>query len=115
MEWLIILTIMVVVLVVPVMLAAKMLNARNSGFFSALLAVIAAAIANALTGSFFHNPWLAALLAIIVTAVCFSLILGARFLQSLGIAILAYIIQVGLVFLLATFGLAAGSTLGLSL
>ncbi|NVK89390.1 MAG: hypothetical protein HWE13_14735 [Gammaproteobacteria bacterium] len=107
MEIIIVLLVMIAVLVVPVMVAAKLLKARNHGFWSALIAVIAVIAVDAITDGLIAQPLIAALVSIALTALCFSFILGARFLQSVVIAVVAFGIQLGIIVILGALGFAS--------
>ncbi len=108
MEFALFIFIVVVLTIIPVMVSAKLLQAKNTSFWSCLLAVITSVAAEHIAQQLVSNPGFAGLLAVAITAVCFSLILGAKYIQSVLIALLAIGVQYGLALLLAGVGLAAG-------
>jgi hypothetical protein len=93
MGFLIGIAIIAAITVLPVMLAAKFLKANNTGFMSCLIAVVLSAAASNYIENYFSGSPAGLVLAFAFTAVVFSLILGAKYLQSAGIAILAVVIQ----------------------
>lgn len=101
MEYLILFAVMVIVLVVPVMLGARIVNARNKGFGSALLAVLALAALSAVINGVAANSLVASLVMVILGAVVLASILGTTFLRGLAVSIIASIIQLGVAILLA--------------
>lgn len=105
MEFLLPFAILALILVVPVMLAAKMLNAGNSGFLMCLLAVVIGSLANHFAQSYVEGGfgWL---LGYVAQVVVYSLLLRAGFIQSLLISLLAAIIQFGGLLALGMLGLA---------
>ena len=105
MNLLIFLAIVVILTVIPVMIAAKMLKANRSSFWICLLAVIASVASDHLSSMFIANDGIAYLVALAITALCFSAILGASFIQSLVIALVSIGIQFVIALLLAVMGL----------
>ena len=103
MELLIAMAVLAVVTVVPVMVAAKMLGASNTGFLSCLFAVIISAFASSYAEGYFDDGILTFVVPWAVTAVVYALILGAGFIQSAFIALLATAIQIGGLIVLAGF------------
>ena len=101
MEFLILFLVLAVVLVAPVMLGARMVNARNRGFGSALLAVLVLAALSAVINGAVSNDLVAIFAMIILGAVALASILGTTFLRGLAVSVIASIIQFGVVFLLA--------------
>jgi uncharacterized membrane protein (DUF485 family) len=109
MELIIGIAILAVVTVVPVMFAAKMLNAANTGFWICLVAVIISSVASSLSTSFIANEVVAFIVSLAVTAVVFSFVLGAKYIQSACISLLAMAIQYGALMLLASLGILAAN------
>ena len=86
--------ILVLCLVVwPVQWAARMMKARNTGFWLCLLALIAATI---LHGLGLLVPIAGTLVAFLLSAAGFAAILGTSYLRGIGIAIL-YVIFSGII------------------
>ena len=106
MEFLIGIAIISAITVLPIMVAAKLLGAAHTGFFRCLLAVIVSAAANHIGDQLFGDSLVSLLASFAITALGFAIILGAGYLQALGISLLAIGIQVGTAILLAVMGLA---------
>jgi hypothetical protein len=100
-EFLILFAVIAIVLVVPVMLGARIVNARNRGFGSALLAVLVLAALSAVINGAVPNALFATFAMAILGAVALASILGTTFLRGLAVSIIASIIQFGVVILLA--------------
>jgi hypothetical protein len=100
-EFLILFAVIAIVLVVPVMLGARIVNARNRGFGSALLAVLVLAALSAVINGAVANGLIATFAMAILGAVALASILGTTFLRGLAVSIIASIIQFGVVILLA--------------
>ena len=78
--------ILVLCLVVwPVQWAAKMMHARNTGFWICLLALIAATILHSLG---LLAPIAGSIVAFLLSAAGFAAILGTNYLRGIGIAIM---------------------------
>ena len=99
---------MVVVLVVPVMVGARLVNARNRGFGSALLAVLVLAALSAVINGAVADEFVAIFAMAILGALALAGILGTTFLRGLAVSIIATVIQFGVILLLAIS--VAGST-----
>jgi len=104
--------ILVLCLVVwPVQWAARMVNARNTGFWWCLLALIAATI---LHGLGLLVPIAGTLVAFLLSAAGFAAILGTAYLRGIGIAVLYIIfsgiilVMLSLIFGISLAGLMAG-------
>ncbi|EAR62654.1 hypothetical protein [Neptuniibacter caesariensis] len=83
--------------IVPVMISARVFNAANTSFFPCLIAVIASAAAYTGAGTLISNEGLSFVASIALTALMFSMILGAKYMQSVFIALLTVGIQLGVV------------------
>ena len=108
MEILIVFAVLAVALVVPVMFGARIVGARNTGFGSALFAVVILAALSAVIDGFVANDLVAIVAMAAIGAMVLAGILGTTFLRGLAISVIATIIQVGLILLLAV--LVAGSS-----
>ncbi len=84
---------LIAITIVPVMISARVLNAANTGFFSCLIAVIASAAAYRGAAELVSHAGLSFITAIALTAIVFSMILGAKYIQSVFIALLSIGIQ----------------------
>ena len=112
MEILIVIAVLAVALVVPVMFGARLVGARNTGFGSALLAVVILAALSAVIDGFVANDLVAIVALAAIGAMVLAGILGTTFLRGLAISVIATIIQVGVILLLAV--VLAGSIPSLS-
>ena len=101
MEILIVFAVLAVALVVPVMFGARLVGARNTGFGSALLAVVILAVLSAVIDGFVANDLVAIVAMAAIGAMVLAGILGTTFLRGLAISVIATIIQVGVILLLA--------------
>lgn len=106
MDLILILAITILLTVAPVMIAAKVFKAEHSSFMRCLFAVICSAVAEYFIRDMMDNQGLASVVSLLVTAVLFAMILGAKFGQSLLIALLAIGMYFGIAYLLVSFGLA---------
>jgi len=100
-EILIAFAVLAVALVVPVMFGARLVGARNTGFGSALLAVVILAALSAVIEGFVANDLVAIVAMAAIGAMVLAGILGTTFLRGLAISVIATIIQVGVILLLA--------------
>ena len=101
MEILIVFAVLAVALVVPVMLGARLVNARNTGFGSALLAVVILAALSAGIEGFVANELVAIVAMVTLGAIVLAGILGTTFLRGLAVSAIATIIQAGVILLFA--------------
>lgn len=107
MEILIASAIVALITVVPVMIAAKLLKANNTGFFSCLFAVLVSFGASFLAAMYIDNTTVLTLAQIAITVVVFAMFLNAHYVQSALIALLAYIVQKGMIIAVVGAGLMA--------
>lgn len=91
----------VMVTVVPVMVSARLLGAKNTGFIVCFLAVIGSVLSEHFSHVIIENDFIAGVVTVAVTAVFFSVVLGAKYLQSILIALLSYGVQIAAVFIIA--------------
>lgn len=101
MGFLIFIALVIMFTVIPVMVAAKILGAERTSFMRCLLVVIASVAAETIASNLVDNEVIAGLIAIAFTGLCISVILGAKYLQSIVIAVLSIGVQLGLAILLA--------------
>jgi hypothetical protein len=102
--WLIgIVLVVLLVTVVPVMIAARIVGARRTGFWISLLALVVSALIVGFALRVFHGG---GVLAIFAAALGFMLILDTTYLRGLAIVILQYMIAVviGLVLAFTALG-----------
>lgn len=93
--------VLAVALVVPVMFGARLVGARNTGFGSALLAVVILAVLSAVIDGVVTNELIAFVAMAAIGAMVLAGVLGTTILRGLAISVIATIIQVGVVLLLA--------------
>ena len=93
MGFLFVIAILIVVTVIPVMIAASVMGARNTGFWSCVIAVIGSVFASRIAEMYIHNHYASLAVSFVLTAMIFSLVLGAKFTQSALISILSVVIQ----------------------
>ncbi|AJQ94310.1 hypothetical protein [Gynuella sunshinyii] len=103
MELLLALLIMITVMVIPVKLAASMVGAKNTGFFTCLGALIVASIIQLMAIRIVPalSEQLGILLSLPLTAVAYMMVLDTSFLKGILIAVLQGFILVLMTFLLA--------------
>jgi len=103
MEIVIFFAVLTVGLVVPVMIGARLVNARNTGFRPALLAVVILAALSAVIRGFAGDGLVAFVAVAGIGALALAGVLGTTFLPGLAVSVIATIIQVGLILLLVVF------------
>ena len=95
--------------VFPMMYAAKITGARRQGFWDSFFSVLFSSIAATAAVKIVDNELIGIALAIAASAFMISIILGATFWQSVVIAIFAHALRIGLLLVLALFGMAVSS------
>jgi hypothetical protein len=95
------LAIIFVIIIYPVMLAARLVGAGKTGFGSVLFAVFLQACAGILIRLFTTNQLVAGLIALIVGSIIYSMALDTTILRGFAISILAVTIVVVAVVLLS--------------
>ena len=109
MEFVLVFAILAVVLVIPIMIGARLVGARNTGFGSALLAVVIVAGLSAVIDSTITSDVVAFVAAAVVGAFVLSGILGTTFFRGLAVSVIAAIIQVVVMLLFAGAILGSGA------
>ena len=94
---LIVLALILLVTVAPVMIAARIVGAKRTGFWMCLLALIVSSLIVGVAVRLFHGG---GLLAFFASALGFMWILDTTYWRGLGIVILQYLIIVALVVIL---------------
>jgi hypothetical protein len=94
----------VLFLVYPVKFSAEKLGADDTGFIRCLLAVIASVSISAYAGNIVSSSFLHFVISMATTAIVFSVLLGAKFIQSILISLMSTVIQAGLLFALISLG-----------
>jgi hypothetical protein len=96
--WLIVLAIVLLIVVAPVMIGARIVGARRTGFWMSLLAMIVSYLIVGVAVRMFHGG---GLLAFFAAPLGFMLILDTTYLRGLGIVVLQYVITAVIVVVLA--------------
>ena len=112
MEFVIIFAVIAVVIVIPIMIGARLVGAKNTGFGSALLAVVIVAPLSALISLFVANEIVAFVGTAVVSAFVLSGILGTTFFRGLAISVIATIIQVVVILFFAGLLIGGGAAVG---
>ncbi|BBB28404.1 hypothetical protein [Neptunomonas japonica] len=94
----------VLFLVYPVKFSAEKLGADNTGFGRCFFAVIASVFIGTFAESVGSSDLIQFVITLAGTAVVFSFLLGAKFVQSIIIALLSTLIQFGIIFGLIGLG-----------
>ncbi len=111
MQFIFMLFALVAALLLPVMLAARMVGAGRTGFGSALLAVFLQACLSALLQAFSSNPIFAIGVTIVGGSAIYAFALDTSLLKGLVVSVLATIIAFFVILLLAgTFAVMANAT-----
>jgi hypothetical protein len=93
--------------VVPVMVGARVVGANNTGFGSALLAVLVLAALSIGIGKFIGNQFLAFVVSVAAGGLLLSTILDTSFWRGIGVGVVVVIVQYIVMLLFA--GLLIGS------
>ena len=96
--WLIVLAIVLLIVVAPVMIGARIMGAGRTGFWMSLLAMIVSYLIVGVAVRMFHGG---GLLAFFAAPLGFMLILDTTYLRGLGIVVLQYVITAVIVLVLA--------------
>src|SRR3546814_4125551 len=86
--------VLVLALVVPVMLAARMVGAERTGFGTALIAVILQMVLYAVVRSLSSDQLLVILVALLVGTALYSLTLGTPLLKGFLVSIIPLVIAI---------------------
>lgn len=101
MSFLIAILVLFAVAIVPIMIGARIVGARNTGVGAALLSVLLLTAISVACGRYVGNELLAFLISAIVGGLLMSVILGTTFWRALGVSVIAAAIQVAVVLLFA--------------
>lgn len=94
MEFLIIIAVLVAITVAPVMIGARIVGANNTGFGSALLAVVMLGAVSVGVDHFIGNRVLAFVVSATAGALLLAGILGTTFLRGLAVSAIVTVIQI---------------------
>ena len=93
MDFLLVIALLVGATVVPVMIGARVVRAQNTGFGSALLAVVMLVALSLGVDKFLTNQILAFIVSAAVGAFLLAGILGTSFLRGLAVSFIAAVVQ----------------------
>lgn len=94
--------------IVPTMVGARVVGARNIGFGSALLSVILLAGLSTFVGKNIENQFIALIVSASAGGFLLAAVLGTTFWRAIGVSIIATVIQFVVIFFFA--GVLIGST-----
>jgi len=97
-QLLLVLLILAAITVFPVMIAAKMVGAKNTDFAHALLALVLQGLMSGLLHSIIYRPFLASLISLLLGPAIYAAVLKTTYLRGFAISIL--FVLIALVFLL---------------
>ena len=86
--------------VFPIMIAARIVGARHTGFWFALLALLMQSLVSGLLNRLFFNPLQAMLVSLLVAPAVYAAVLGTTYLKGLAISALFVIIALLVLFTL---------------
>jgi len=92
------------IIILPVHLAGKMVDAERIGFGWCLLSIMLAAIFQSISHSLFIYGFL---FSPLVTALAYALVMKTTYLKGIAIAILQFVLTIMIATLLATFSFAS--------
>ena len=96
------------IIVIPVMIGARIVGARNTGFGSALFAVIVLACVSIGVAKFFGNQLLGSIVSAAAGGFFLAGILGTSFWRGIAVSIIAVVVQAIL------FAVLAGAIIGVA-
>ena len=99
MSFLVMLLVLFVVTLVPVMIGARVVGARNTGIGAALLSVLALVVIHVVCDRLIASPLLNFLISAAIGGLIMAQILGTTFWRAIGVAIIAAAVQWGLMLL----------------
>lgn len=102
MTFVVVFAVLAIVLVIPIMLGARIVGARNTGFGSALLAVVILAAFSAAVENFVANDIVAFVVAAVIGAIVLAGVLGTTFYRGLAVSVIAAIIQAVAILVIAS-------------
>jgi hypothetical protein len=102
--FLIAIALVLLIAVVPVMVGAHLVGARNKTFGVSFAAIVIGYLLVWLAALHFRNL---GLLAIFITALVYMLVLGTTYLRGLGIVLIQYVLTILIVFVLLMTSLGA--------
>ena len=101
MNLLLVLAALIAVAVGPIMVGARVVHAANSGFGSALFAVIVLSALSLAINKFIDSPVLAFAASVVGGGFFLAGILGTTFLRAIAVSVIAVAIQVAILVLFA--------------
>jgi hypothetical protein len=112
MEILYALGLLIAVTVVPIMVGARVVGAKNTGFGSALIAVVVLAALSFGVAKFIQNPILAFVVSAAGGGVFLSAILGTSFWRGIAVSVIAVAVQIAVLVMFAGAIIGGGAISG---
>lgn len=97
MNFLITVVIFILILVVPVMIGARLVDADEKGFGYALRSVIIISLLTVAIDYFIPYEWVAFIIASAVSGLVLARVLGTTLLRGLAIGVIAMVLQNGII------------------
>ncbi len=94
-------SLVVLISIIPIMVAARIFNAKRTGFLTYLVAAIAFLVIGAIAVFLTPSRLWAVVFSIPIAALCFSFILDASYIKSVCIAVLSLVFQVAIALFLS--------------
>lgn len=113
---LIVISVILAVLILPIKIAANYVNARRTGAFMCLFALLFAAIIQSGVAFVFPlleilHPIIDSIAALLLSAFAYMLVLGTSYIKGIIIALLQIILSFLLLFLISMMGLGISETI----
>ena len=96
MAFLVVVAVLFVVAIVPVMIGARLVGARNTGVGAAFLSIFLLTIVSAACDRLIGDPLVNFLVAALVGGLLMAAVLGTTFWRALGVSVIASAIQLGI-------------------
>ncbi len=91
---------LIVFTIIPIMVAARILKAEKTGFLACFIAAISSLFISLIAIFLIPSQLLSFVFSTLIIALCFSFILGASYIKSVFIALLALAFQIAVALLL---------------
>ncbi len=111
-----VLLVILLILILPIQLAAQAIGARNTGVFMCLLALIVAALIQKAVSVFlpqiaFYHPLINPLVSLFLSAFAYMLVLNTSYGKAILIALLQIALTLLILFIIGLLGLGLGASL----
>ncbi len=115
MDGLIAIAVVIILIIVPIKIAAKYVGAQNTGAFMCLLAIIFAAIIQKGVSTFIPqlndiHPFVDFLVSVLLSAIAYMMVLGTSYVKGIIIALLQIVIMLIIFFLISLIGIGVNVT-----